>query len=92
MAANDIATPEPINASKERFDAQAALELAQNAQHLWAAKGKKQVKLKIAEAEEEEMTKAMIGPSGNLRAPSFRVGRRFVVGFQEDLYREIFGL
>lgn len=28
----------------------------------------------------------VIGPSGNLRAPTLRVGATFVVGFNADLY------
>lgn len=66
--------------------------MAQKAQSIWAAKGKKQVKLKLSEAQDEELTKAMVGPSGNLRAPTLKVGRRMVVGFQEALYREVFGI
>jgi hypothetical protein len=33
----------------------------------------------------------MIGPSGNLRAPTLRVGRRILVGFDEDSYRKVLG-
>jgi len=29
-----------------------------------------------------------MGPSGNLRAPTYRVGRTFVIGFNPELYGE----
>jgi hypothetical protein len=33
----------------------------------------------------------MLGSTGNLRAPTIAVGDRLVVGFNEDVYQEIFG-
>jgi hypothetical protein len=34
---------------------------------------------------------AMLGPTGNLRAPCLRVGKTVVVGFNEELYEVVFG-
>jgi hypothetical protein len=31
----------------------------------------------------------IIGPSGNLRAPAFFVGKSLVIGFEEEAYREL---
>lgn len=33
----------------------------------------------------------MLGPSGNLRAPTLLVGDTVVVGFHPDVYAEMFG-
>jgi hypothetical protein len=33
--------------------------------------------------------KAVIGPSGNLRAPTARVGRTFYVGFHDEAYEPL---
>ena len=35
--------------------------------------------------------KAMLGPTGNLRAPTVRVGKKLLVGFNEDAYKSVFG-
>jgi hypothetical protein len=35
--------------------------------------------------------KAVIGPSGNLRAPTLRCGKTWLVGFHEEAYGERFG-
>jgi hypothetical protein len=32
----------------------------------------------------------LLGPTGNLRAPTLKVGRTLVVGFGEAVYGEIF--
>ena len=39
----------------------------------------------------EEILKDVIGPSGNLRAPAWKVGTEFIVGFNPELYQEMFG-
>jgi arsenate reductase-like glutaredoxin family protein len=31
----------------------------------------------------------MLGSTGNLRAPTIRTGNRLLVGFNEDVYREV---
>jgi hypothetical protein len=33
----------------------------------------------------------LLGPSGNLRAPTARTGRTLVVGFSEEAYRQVVG-
>lgn len=40
-------------------------------------------------AEDEEIAALIIGPSGNLRAPAFFAGKKLVIGFEEDAYREV---
>ncbi|HET7746934.1 MAG TPA: ArsC family (seleno)protein [Vicinamibacteria bacterium] len=40
--------------------------------------------------DEPALEQAMLGPTGNLRAPTFRVGRKLVVGFDEATYRALF--
>jgi hypothetical protein len=37
------------------------------------------------------LTAHMIGPTGNLRAPTVRVGNTLVVGYNEAAYRQILG-
>ena len=39
----------------------------------------------------EEILKDVMGPSGNLRAPAWRIGAEFIVGFNPELYQEMFG-
>jgi len=55
---------------------------------IYAAKGAKvvQLNLKKDQPSDEEIAQAIVGPSGNLRAPSLRVGKTLVVGFNPDMY------
>lgn len=61
--------------------------------HLYAAKGQKVVHIDLRKAppSNAELTKLMIGPSGNLRAPTLRVGTTLVVGFNDAMYDTVFG-
>jgi len=60
---------------------------------LLVAKGKKRVDLDLKKDKpsEEEILKLVLGPTGNLRAPTLLVGKAMVVGFNEEMYAEVFG-
>ena len=60
---------------------------------LIVAKGKKftDVSLKKDRPDDETLTSMMLGPTGNLRAPTMKVGKTVLVGFHADVYEELFG-
>ncbi len=39
----------------------------------------------------DELLAAMLGPTGNLRAPVIQLGRTLIVGFDEETYRKLMG-
>ena len=67
------------------------LKLLAKAHSLFAAKGKKvvQVNLKKDRPDDETLTKLVLGPTGNLRAPTLRAGKTLLVGFHEETYQEV---
>ncbi len=38
-----------------------------------------------------ELLKQILGPTGNLRAPTIRKGKTVLVGFNEEMYAGVFG-
>ena len=54
------------------------------------SKGAKVIKfdLKKGSAPLDEVVAAMLGPTGNLRAPTICVGKTILVGFNEEVYTE----
>jgi hypothetical protein len=38
-----------------------------------------------------EVAEKMLGPTGNLRAPTMRIGKITVVGFSDDAYQTVLG-
>lgn len=60
---------------------------------LLVAKGKTvtRVDLKKDGLADVELAALLLGPTGNLRAPTLKCGKTVVVGFNEELYEEVFG-
>ena len=53
-------------------------------------KGKKVARFDVKSAVTEEAVQAMLGPTGNLRAPTIRVGRTLLVGYNDEVFNETF--
>ena len=68
-----------------------ALSLLGAASDLWAARGKKVVKVNLKKdgLSDEELLKLVLGPTGNLRAPTLCVGKKVLVGFNEEMYEAV---
>ncbi|HBV65938.1 MAG TPA: hypothetical protein DEF45_23290 [Rhodopirellula sp.] len=84
---------EEIDARKVRYGDSEALELLDGKSTLFVAKGKKvsRVDLRKDRPEDTALTGLMLGPTGNLRAPTLIVGKKVVVGFNQELYEDVFG-
>ena len=79
---------EVTDATRERFDTEQTWSLLKDASSVTIARGKKFQRFDQVAGQKEEILKGAMGPSGNLRAPTYRVGRDFVIGFNPELYRE----
>jgi arsenate reductase-like glutaredoxin family protein len=77
----------PASRKLGRSDASA---MAKAASKVFVAKGKKVSEFEPAGKASKELVEAMMGPTGNLRAPTIRKGKTVVVGFDEELFDEIF--
>jgi arsenate reductase-like glutaredoxin family protein len=84
---------ETVDATKTRFSAAEALALLDGIDTLVAAKGKKieTFDLKNDRPDDATLLARLMGPTGNLRAPTARVGRTLVVGFNEEVYAQVLG-
>lgn len=80
-----------VDARKERMGAKAALDLARTVDEIYVARGRQVVHLdlKADKPDAATLTALLLGPSGNLRAPTLRAGRILLVGFDESSYRRI---
>jgi hypothetical protein len=58
---------------------------------LIVAKGKKVTEFSVGAEPTGDAIQAMLGPTGNLRAPTARVGKTLVVGFNDEVYGSILG-
>lgn len=80
---------EAVDSNKVKQGREAALALARKARRLVAARGKKTVVLDVTASDDETLLGHLLGPTGNLRAPTIVVGDTLVVGFNEEAYRSV---
>jgi arsenate reductase-like glutaredoxin family protein len=80
-----------VDARKERYDRTAALKLARAARRVIVARGKKVLvyDMKRDAPDDDTLAAALLGPTGNLKAPTVRVGETLLVGFNDEAYREL---
>ena len=82
---------EITNASKEKIDANQAWDMIKGASSIHVAKGKKTISRNPKSDDREEILKTVMGPSGNLRAPTWKIGSDILVGFSEEQYQQVLG-
>ena len=82
-----------MNAAKDRMGPDEALDRLRESGKLVVAKGKKVVTLNLKKdaPADDHILGLVIGPSGWLRAPTWRRGKTVVVGFNEEAYDGILG-
>ena len=84
---------------KETVDAKAklgksdAIKLAKASSKVVIAKGKKVTTFSMKKDAPDEATLAahLLGPTGNLRAPTIVRGKTLLVGFNEEVYADVIG-
>ena len=81
---------ETVSASRklQRADARALLK---KADRVAVAKGRKLTEFSGPSTTSDEAASAMLGTTGNLRAPTMVVGGTLLVGFNEALFTETLG-
>ena len=68
-----------------------ARDLIAAADQIRIAKGRK-LEAFTGQDDAGQFVSSMLGSTGNLRAPTIVVGSMLVVGFNEEVYREVFGV
>ena len=93
LAQANYVIQEETDARKIKFGAKEACELAEHASQIYVCKGKRvtHFNMKKDPPDSETLVKSLLGPTGNLRAPTLRKGKTLVVGFHAETYQELFG-
>jgi arsenate reductase-like glutaredoxin family protein len=82
---------EVVDASKTRLGRDDALRLARSVERVVTARGKKVVvfDMKANPPDDDTLAAHLLGPTGNLKAPTLRRGQTLLVGFSAEAYRDI---
>src|SRR5215510_14961926 len=91
LAKHKLGVTAQADAKKATIGGDAALRVLEGVDNLYVAKGKKvvHVDLKAARPPRAELLAPLLGPTGNLRAPTIRKGRTLIVGFDEATYAHV---
>lgn len=93
LSKGNVEIRETVDAVKNRYDSTAALGLTAGIDRIVAARGAKIDVLSLKDEPGDDAVLALImGPTGNLRAPTARVGRTLLVGFNDEAYGEVLGV
>jgi len=79
-----------VDAKKNPMGPAQALALTKDVDENLATRGKQVVRLDLRKEKPglEQLRSLLIGPSGKLRAPTLRIGKTLLVGFDEETYRK----
>src|SRR6266545_7850667 len=93
LAKHKIAVNARTDAKKATIKGDAALGVLENVEEIYAARGKQivHVDLRRQKPARAELLGLLLGPTGNLRAPTLRKGRTLLVGFDEATYKRVLG-
>ena len=80
-----------VDAKKATIRGNAALSVLKDVDELYVMKGTKvvHVDLKKEKPPRAELLSLLLGPTGNLRAPTLRKGRTLLVGFDAKTYAKV---
>jgi arsenate reductase-like glutaredoxin family protein len=93
LAKHKVDVAERTDAKKATIKGDAALSVLRDVDELYVAKGKNvvHVDLKREKPSRADLLGLLLGPTGNLRAPTLRKRRTLVVGFDEATYKKLLG-
>jgi len=91
LAKHKVTVTEQADAKKATIKGAAALDVLDGVDELYVARGKKieHVDLKRTKPDRATLLNLLLGPTGNLRAPTLRRGRTLIVGFEEETYKKL---
>jgi len=91
LARHKVAVAAQTDAKKATIKGDAALGVLKDVDELYVAKGKRVVHVNLTRERppRAELLGLLLGPTGNLRAPTLRKGRTLIVGFDETTYKSV---
>jgi hypothetical protein len=82
-----------VDAKKQTIKGAQALGVLAGVDEVYVAKGKRvvHVDLRKGKPDSAALLELLLGPTGNLRAPTLRKGRTLLVGFDGPTYAKVLG-
>ncbi len=81
---------EEVDAKKEVITSEDVWSVLSAAETVYVASGKKTLEYTPSSSKKDELVKKATGRTGNLRAPTVRRGKLLYVGFNQEMYDNLF--
>lgn len=88
---NNITIDETVEARKRKIEGDEAWNLLAEGDQIVVGRGKKVVVHDPKNDDREEILKTCLGRTGNLRAPTLKIGSLRIVGFNDAMYAQYVG-
>jgi hypothetical protein len=86
---NNIGLKSTSDARKEKIDKDQAWGLISGLSTVYIGKGKKVLSFEPDGINKEEILRAALGRTGNLRAPALKTGNAIFIGFNDNIYSNL---
>lgn len=88
LTKHDISVKEVVSANKTAIVPDEAMEILRSMEELHVTKGTRVLDINLQEQalSDADLKALIIGPSGKLRAPAIKTGKKLIVGFDEQMY------
>lgn len=86
FAEKNIAIATEVNAKNQTYSGEEAWRLIAAADKVHVASGQKCLEFSPSMVDKDALLKKITGPTGNLRAPTLKIGNVFYVGYNTALY------
>ena len=84
----NIELDQVVEARKQKIADSDAWEILGNAEKLIVGRGKKILIFDPRQDDQAEIMKVCLGRTGNLRAPTLKIGNKVVVGYNDEMYEQ----
>lgn len=86
-----IRISETVDAKKLKIANEQAWNLLKKAREIVVGRGKKYLLFTPSESNKDEILSQCLGRTGNLRVPALKIGNRYIIGFNQDMYQKFVG-
>jgi len=92
IEAKGLKAKNTVDARKDKLGKREIAQILRKSNRVVATKGQKVLDwdLKREPPIEKDLYAALLGPTGNLRAPAIRQGKTLIVGFSEEAWGKVF--
>jgi hypothetical protein len=88
FARKKISLAETVDATKVKLKDDQAWDVLKHSREIIVGRGKNFNIFQTGEKNKDEILKHSLGRTGNLRAPTVQIGDKFIIGYNDTMYKK----